>query len=83
MYVFLITGQLSQLLIDTLKQNPSLISSLQNNPELLKSLLLQTQRSQQPIQVQQPRPTLPPRRVVPAVKPQIVQDQCSTLRKQN
>ena len=80
----MITGQLSQLLIDTLKQNPSLLASLQNNPELLKSLLLQTQRSQQPIQVQS-RPTLPPRRVAP--KPQIsVQhqpDQCATLRKQN
>jgi len=75
-----ITGQLSQLLIQTLKQNPSLISSLQSNPQLLKSLLLQTQQQQQI----QPKPSLPrsfnqqPRRLS-----QEPQDQCTNLKKQN
>jgi len=79
-----ISGQLSQLLIQTLKNNPALISSLQNNPQLLKSLLLQTQQQQQ--QQIQPKPSLPlsfnqqPRRL--SQQPR-VQDQCANLRKQN
>lgn len=77
-----ITGQLSQLLLQTLKQNPALISSLQSNPQLLKSLLLQTQQQQK--QQLQPKPSLPlsfnqqPRRLS-----QEPIDQCANLRKQN
>lgn len=45
LFVPFVTCQLSQLLLETIKQNPAILSSLQNNPDLLRNILLNQQRN--------------------------------------
>lgn len=52
---YLTSGQLSTLLLETLKKNPGLITTLQSNPELLKSVLGGAARGPKP-QVDQCEP---------------------------